>query len=220
MNVIQYLRVGEIAVEGEIPGNFPLADPIDQLATEIGMVEKFLAGSLALFPLAESAEFQGIMLPAAAHVVGEQIIVGNLVSLIGVIPEPSDVLDVLPVVVDQHVVDGNHATVRILCAGIPLQPFQPPLVERFLVPVHLGQEFVEAGLVGGLGKFPIYPQDRFSLRNHQSGEILREMPSLRFVGKQISELFHSFPNDLRKFDDPWHDYTVLGCYAPSQIPPN
>ena len=211
MNVIQYLRVGEIAVEGEIAGNFPLADPIDQLATEFGVVEEFLAGGLALFPFAEATKFQGIVLSAGTHVVGEQIIVGNLVPLVGVIPEPSCILDVLSVVVDQNVVDGNHTAIRILRAGIPLQPFQPSFVECLRVPIHLGQEFVEAGLVGSLGKFPIDPQDRFSLRNHQSGEILRKMPSLRFVGEQIPKLLHSIPNDLRKLDDLWHDYTILGC---------
>ena len=116
MNVVQYLRVGEIAVESEVPENFPLAYPIDQLATELGMIEEFLSGGLALLPLAEAAEFQGIVLPAGAHVVGEQIIVGDFVSLIGVIPEPSCVFDVLSVVVDQHVVDGNDPAVVVECS--------------------------------------------------------------------------------------------------------
>jgi hypothetical protein len=220
MDVVQDLGIRKIAVESEIPGDFPLADPIDQLATELSMVEEFLAGSIALLPLAEAAEFQWIVLPAAAYVIGEQIVVGDFVSPFGMVPEPPYILDELPVVIDQHIVDGNDPTVCVFRAGVALQQFQPPLVECFRVPIHLGQELVETGLVGGLGKLPIDPQDRFSLGDHQSGKIFCEMLPLRFVGEQIPELLHSTPNDLRKFDDPWHDYTFLGFYAPSKTPPN
>lgn len=47
------------------------------------------------------------MLPASANVIGNQVIVGDLIALLGMVPAPSRVLDELSVVVDQHVVDDN-----------------------------------------------------------------------------------------------------------------
>jgi hypothetical protein len=75
-------------------------------------------------------------------------------------------------------------------------------------------------LVGGLGELSIDSEDRLPLGDHQSGEILGEMPTLRLVGKYASESFHGVPYYLRKLDDPWHDCTILGCHVPSQTPPN
>src|ERR1035438_7704498 len=48
VGVIQILGVGEIAVEHEIAGNFPLADPVDQLTEQLRMVLERLAGGVAL----------------------------------------------------------------------------------------------------------------------------------------------------------------------------
>ena len=214
MNMVEDLGIGEVAVEGEIAGNFPLADPIDQLATEFGVVEEFFAGHFALFPLAETAEFQRVMLPAAANVVGEQIVVGDLVSPLGVVPEPAYVLDEFSVVVDQNIVDGDNPTVGVACAGVLLQQLQPTFVQFVGVPIHFGQELVETGLICGLGELPVDPQHRFSLGNHQPGEIFAEMLSLWLVGKHVCVLFHGFLHHLRKFDDPWHTHTIPGFRAP------
>ena len=54
--MIQILGVGEIAVEREIAGNFPLADPIDQLAEQLRVVLKRLAGGFALLAFLEAAK--------------------------------------------------------------------------------------------------------------------------------------------------------------------
>lgn len=71
------------------------------------MVDQLLGGGPALLALAEPAQFQGTGLPAGADVLNE-VVVGDLVPLLRMVPEPSRVLDELCVVVDQHVVDGKH----------------------------------------------------------------------------------------------------------------
>ncbi len=53
------------------------------------------------------------MLAGSADVVGKQVIVGNLVPLLGMIPEPADVFDELAVVVDEDIVQGNDALVAV-----------------------------------------------------------------------------------------------------------
>ncbi len=48
------------------------------------------------------------MLARGADVVGNQVIMGDHMPLVGVVPQPADILDQLPVMVDQRVVQGNH----------------------------------------------------------------------------------------------------------------
>jgi len=78
--------------------------------------------------------------------------VGDLVTLVGMFPEPSHVLDELPLVVDQHFVDSNGPAIGVAAAAVPLEPLQPLLDEGFWGSVRLGQDPAEAGLVGTLGK--------------------------------------------------------------------
>ena len=63
VNVIQILGIGEIAVEYEISRDVPLADPINQLAKQLRMVQESLARRFALIALFETAEFQRECLP-------------------------------------------------------------------------------------------------------------------------------------------------------------
>ena len=63
---------------------------------------------MALLAFLEATKLQRIILALGADVVDEQIIVGDLVSALCVIPEPPDCLDELAVMVDQHVIDGDH----------------------------------------------------------------------------------------------------------------
>lgn len=106
--MIDNLGVGKVAVEGKVAGNLLLAGPIDQLAAELGVVAELRAGGLARLALAEPTGFQWIVLPPGAGIVGNPIVVADLVPLLGMVPEPSGALDELSVVVCQHVVDGNQ----------------------------------------------------------------------------------------------------------------
>src|ERR687898_2516141 len=54
----------------------------------------------------QAAEVQRVALARGTGVVGDDEVVGDLVALLGVAPEPADVVDELAVVVDQGVVDG------------------------------------------------------------------------------------------------------------------
>ena len=96
VDVVQNLRVGEVAVEGEDAGDFPLADPVDQFAAQLRVVLEGLLGGLALLLLAEAAKLQRIVLSAGADVVDEQVVMGDLVAGLGVVPEPATSLMSLP----------------------------------------------------------------------------------------------------------------------------
>src|SRR3989304_1444484 len=69
------------------------------------------------------------MLAAGANVVDEQVVMGDLVAVLGVVPKPAHVLDELAVVVDEGVVQRNHPLVAVARGRVPLQQFQPPLVQ-------------------------------------------------------------------------------------------
>src|SRR6266536_3326854 len=82
---------GEVAVEGKITRNVLLDHSIDELDTQrrVALEHGFL-GQAGLL-LAKTTELQRIMLAGGAHIVDNQIVVGNQVALVGVIPEPSDI---------------------------------------------------------------------------------------------------------------------------------
>ena len=73
-----------------------------------------------------NAELQRIVHAAGADVVGDEIVMGDLVPLLGVVPEPTDILDELPVVVDQQVINGDHPLVAVARVRRFLQSLQPP----------------------------------------------------------------------------------------------
>ena len=152
VDVVEDLGVGEVAVEREVAGDLPLTDPIDQLAAQLRVVAERLLQGLAHLLLAEAAELQRVVLAAGADVVDEQVVVGDLVPLLGVVPEPADVLDELAVVVDQGVVDGDDALVAVAGAGSFWSRSSRRSLSALGVPGDLGEEAVEAGLVGGLGE--------------------------------------------------------------------
>ena len=72
---------------------------------------------LAEVSLAEAAEVQGIVLAGGADVIAEQVVVSNHMTLIDMIPEPTNVRDEFTVVIDQGVVDGNDASGMVTCIG-------------------------------------------------------------------------------------------------------
>ena len=134
MDVIEHLGAGEVTVHGEVAGDVPLTDPVDQLAAQDGMVAERLLEGFADLLLAEEAEFQRVVFAAGANVVDEEVVLGDLVPFLGVIPEPAGVGDQLAVPVDQGVVDGDDAVVAIAGERVLLEPFQSSLVERLDIP--------------------------------------------------------------------------------------
>ena len=117
MNVVQIGRIRKIAVKGEIAGDLLVDRPVHQPADELVVVDKLNPLLVAVFLFDKAVELQRIMLTGGTNVVGNDIIMGNLVALLGVIPEVADVLDVLAVMVDQGVVDGDDALGTVTVSG-------------------------------------------------------------------------------------------------------
>jgi hypothetical protein len=210
MNVVEDLGIGEVAIHREVAGDLAIADPVDQLAGQDGMVAERLLQRLADLLLAEEAEFQGVVLAAGADGVDEEVVLGNLVPLLGMVPIPAGVGDELAVAVDQGVVQGDHALVAIPCRGVLLEQVQAAVVQSPNVPGGRGQEAIEAGLVGGLGEFVVDAQDGLPLGDHQPGEVFGEVPPLRLVVEEVAELGECVLDDLGEFDDAWHDQMPRG----------
>jgi len=113
VDVIEHFRTGAVAVHGEVAGNVVVTHSVDQLAAQGGMVAERFLQSFADLLLAKEAEFQGVVLTADADVVDEEVILGDFVPLLGVIPVPTGVGDQQAVPVDQGVVDGDYAVVTV-----------------------------------------------------------------------------------------------------------
>lgn len=79
---------------------------------------------ITLFALAKASEIEWIVLPRGVDVVGEQIVVGDKVALVGVVPEPASVLDQLSIVVNQGIVEWNDAVLAVTSGRVLLQPFE------------------------------------------------------------------------------------------------
>ena len=135
------------------------------------------------------------------NVVDEEVVLGDLVPFLGVIPERAGVGDQLAVPVDQGVVDGDDAVVAIAGERVLLEPFQSSLVERLDIPGDLGHEPVETGLIGGLGELVMDSQDGLPLCDEESGEVFGEVAALTLVGAEIAVLVEGTERPWG-FDDP------------------
>jgi len=144
------------------------------------------------------------MFAGGTDVIGDDIVMGDLVPLFGMIPEVADILDVFAVVVDQGVVNGNDALRTVAGVGAFLKPGQTFPIERFFIPVGLSDPAIQAGLVGGHGKFPINGRDILLVSNHQAGQIFAKMTAFRFIGEQPRQTGKGLFNDNWKFDDSRH----------------
>jgi len=216
VNMVKARRVGEITIESKIAGYLPLARPVDQLAKKLRVVEKLLAGYVALVAFSEAAKFQWVMFPAGTDVVGDQVVVSQLVPSLGMIPKPADVFDEFAVVVDQYVIDGDYATVAVSCAGVLLQPSEPMTIKLAFVPRHFREETVQTGLIRGHGKLAIDATHRFSRGNHQAREVFGKMPTLGFAHEMAPELLDGCRNYAWKRSDPGHASTIPDCQGPPQ----
>src|SRR5271157_2095868 len=106
--------------------------------------------------------------------------------------------------------------VAVPSRGIFLEFVQSSLVEGSGVPLGIGEEPVEAGLVRGLGEFPVDTEHRLTLRHHQSSEVLSEVSPLAFVGKETTVLGQGVLHDLGKPDDSWHEQMLRSPFAPGE----
>ena len=129
VNVIEDLGAGEVRVHREVAGDLTLTNPVDQLTAQDGMVAERLLQGLAELLLAEEAELQGVMLAAGADVVGEEIVLGDLVPLLCVVPEPPRVGDQQAIAIDQGIIDRNDSLVAVPSGGVFLEFLQSSLVE-------------------------------------------------------------------------------------------
>ena len=167
--------------------------------------------------LAEEAELQRVVLAAGADVVDEEVVLGDLVPLLGVVPEPAGVGDQHPVAVDQGVVDGDDALVAVASGGVLLEQVQAPAVEVVDVPRGLGEEAVEAGLVGGPGELAMDAEDGLPLGDEEAGEVLGEVAALALVGEEVAVLGQGVLDELGELDDSWHEQMLRSPTAPGQI---
>src|SRR5512142_907383 len=181
------------------------------------MVAERLPDRLADLLLAEEAEFQGVVFAAGADVVDEQVVLGDLVPLFGVVPVPPGVGDQEAVPVDQGVVDRDHPLVAVAGGGVLLEQFQPPPVEGLAIPHGLGKEAVEAGLVGGLGELVMDAQDGLPLGDEEPGQVLGEVAALALVSEEITVLSQGVLDDPGELDDPWHDQMLRSPTAPERM---
>lgn len=217
MDVVQNQRIGKVAVEGEISRDVLGTHRVDQLLDQFGVVAEGFLAFLTLLLFAKAAKVQWIMLAAGADVIGEDVVVRNLVALLGMVPEPTGILDQFPIVVDQDIVDGNDAVVAVVGRGIFLEPLQALLIEFLDIPIDFGEKPVETRLVGGVGKFPVDSQDGLALGDQQAREVLGEVPPLRFAAEEVAEVTEGILHHLRKFNDSRHKRPLGRLTAPAAI---
>ena len=163
-------RVGEVTVEGEV-ARYVLSDnPIDQFLSEVGVIlERALV--VALLALAEAPEIERIMLPTRVDVVGKQVIVGDQVAFVGMVPEIADILYQFAVMIYQSVIDRDNAVVTIARCSVLLKPFEPVRVDALDIPGRFSQPSIESGLVGWGGKLSRDTAHGLVLRYKQPGQV-------------------------------------------------
>lgn len=79
MHVVEALGTGKIAVKREVAGDLAFANPIHELSEQDAVIYKSFAGGFRLLTLLETKKLQRIVLAARANVVGEQVVMGDLV---------------------------------------------------------------------------------------------------------------------------------------------
>ena len=205
VDMIEIRRVGEIAVEGEIAGDRVMHDPIDQFAEQDVVIAKVLGLLDTPLPLDESTKLQRVVLAGSADVIDDQVVVGDLVTLLGVIPEPTDILDELAVVIDEGIVNGDDSLRAVRRGRVFLQPSEPSLIELLGVPEPVSRNpAVQARLIGGDGELTVDAGNVLLVGHQQTGKILGEMFPFRFVLKETPELVQGFFDDRGKVHNSWH----------------
>lgn len=135
VDVVHHLGVGEVAVEGEITWDLAFHNPVDQVATQVGMrLERFERD----LTLTKAMKGERVALARNLDVVDDQVVVGDQVALVGVIPEVAHVLDQFALVVDQGVVNREDAVLSVAGGRVLLEPGQVALIQRLGIPGRFG----------------------------------------------------------------------------------
>jgi len=208
MYVVEDFGVGEIVVKSEVARDFLIANLVDQLDAQVGMIDEGFFFFGAAFLSAETAKIQGIVLAAGTNVIGKKIILSDLVTLFGMVPHIRCIGDEFAVMVDQDIVNGDDAVVGIACGRILLQEFEATGVEFVGIPVRVREETVEAGLVRGLGELVVDAEDGLAFSDVKASEVLGEVVP-RIVGEYAVEIPHGLLDDRREGNDTWHGITPL-----------
>lgn len=196
MDVVHDRRIGEVTVEGEVAGDLLRDDPVDQILGQVGVVAKRVV-RIALLALAEAPEVERVVLSTGVDVGGKQIVVGDDMAMFGMISIIAHVLNQFPGVIDQGIVNRDHAILTIAGGRLAWQPCEPVDVDPGGIPGCFREPAVEAGLIGRTGKLEGDAADRLRLRDQQAGQILGQMPTGRFIGKQIRKLGEDVFDDGR-----------------------
>jgi len=154
--------------------------------------------------LAKAPKLQGVVLARRTDVIGHQIIVRNHVSLLGMIPQPADIFNELPVMVNQHMVNRDHPVGRIARVGEALQPRQTPQVPRLWIPARFGDPAVQARLVGRHRRLGVDPVHRLAFGRQQARQVFRQMAAGWFVAEQVAKVFQRLFHYGRKLDNARH----------------
>ena len=164
------------------------------------MILELLGRAGVLFP--EPSPLDRIMAARGTDVVGNQVVVGDDVALMGMIPQPADILDELATGVDQGIVNGNDAVMAVAGFRVVLQPGQTAIVERCRIPGGLDEPAIEAGLICGGGGLAIDSAYVFALCHDQIGEVLSKMAPGGFVVKDIAEKLQGLIHNRWKVHSP------------------
>jgi hypothetical protein len=97
--------------------------PINQFDTQVGMAAKRV-GIIALVALAKASEVERIVAAIGQDIIGNQVIVGNQVTVLGMISKITRILNQGTSVVNEGVVNRNRAILAIARERILLEPFQ------------------------------------------------------------------------------------------------
>jgi hypothetical protein len=204
VDAIQIVLVSKPAIKGKVTWDIIVLDPINELSKQDVVITELNTLLLAVFPFNKAEKLQGIVLTRCTDVVNNQIVMGDFVTLISMIPKIACIFNQFAAVVHQDVVNGNDALGAELCFGIGLQPVNAMKIECFLVPVRLGYPPVQTGLIRGGGELPIDRRDVLLVRNHQAREIFGKMLPLGFIGEHRAKLLEGVLDDCRKINNSWH----------------
>jgi len=207
MDVVEDLSGGEVAIEGEIPGNASLDHIIDQLDTKL-RVSLELLGPVVVF-LLKSPPLDGVVRSKRGDIVGDEVVVRDLVALFGMIPQPAHILDELSGMTHQNVVDGDHSFWVVPCGLIILKYLKPSVIEGMNIPLDIREPAIEAGLVRSTDKLMADPANGLLFRDHESRKIIGKMTLFRLIDKQITKLLHGFPDDRGILDNCRHEGILL-----------
>lgn len=203
LDMVHDWPVGEIAVEGEVARNRFGDDPINQLFRQLGVIVERM-GVIALLTLAEAPKVERVVLAGGVDIVDEQIVVGNQVTLVSVIPKPANIIDQFAIVANQGVVNWNDTVLAVACGRVMLEPLEALVIQALGLPGRLGQEAVEARLVGGIGKLTCDTADRLVFDHQQPGDVLSKVNARWLIGEDVPKLYHQFFHDLGQCNDRWH----------------